>query len=68
MITSGCTWNFDDEVIEFDEGFTTDYKFCFIKFLDGDEFSIAIFEYAVVDGEPTVVNGSLVLLEKVLSE
>ena len=42
MITSGCTWNFEDEVIEFEDGFETDYQFCFMKFLDDDKFSIAV--------------------------
>lgn len=68
MLTSGCIWNFEDDVIEFDDEFTTDYKFCFIKFLDGDEFSVALFEYKVVDGKPAIVDGSLVVLEKVLDE
>lgn len=68
MITSGCSWNFDDKVIEFEDEFTTDYTYCFIKFLDGDKFSVAVFEYAVVDGKPTVVDDSLVLLEKILNE
>ena len=68
MLTSGCIWNFEDDVIEFDDEFTTDYKFCFIKFLDGDEFSVALLEYKVVDGKPAIVDGSLVVLEKVLDE
>ena len=68
MITSGCGWNPDDKVIEFEEDFTTDYRFCFMKFLDGDKFSIAIFEFDSTADEPAIVEGSLIVLEKVLNK
>jgi hypothetical protein len=68
MITSGCAWNPDDKVVEFEEEFTTDYRFCFMKFLDGDKFSIAVFEFDKNSDEPAIVAGSLAVLEKVLSE
>lgn len=68
MITTGCSWNFEDKVIEFEEDFTTDYRFCFMKFLDGDKFSIVVFEFDKNSDEPAIVAGSLAVLEKVLSE
>ena len=68
MITHGYAWNPDDDVIEFEQEFTTSYTYCFIKFLDGNKFSIAIFEFDSTADEPAIVEGSLIVLEKVLSE
>ena len=68
MISTGFDWDFEDKEIKFDDGFTTTSKYCFKKVLDDDKFSIVLFEFEIVEGQPAVVEDSLIFLEKILSE
>ena len=68
MISTGFDWDFEDQEIKFEEGFTTSSTYCFKKVLDNDKFSIVLFELEIVEGQATVVDGTLIFLEKVLSE
>lgn len=64
-LDSGCGWDFETNTVVFDVNFSEGSGYYFIKFFDDPKFSLAIFEYKSDGDNSGIVDGSLVVLEKI---